>query len=111
MEGAMFVRYSFTVPACLILLTGGSPAVGQADKPVVFLLLSKASAERRDGDVLFRCDAALDSAAGKHLTVRSNFHSAFDGLELVVTPPTAGSWPSGRTPSTRPRPPSAGRSP
>ena len=80
-------RCSFAVPACLILLVGGSPAVGQPDKPVVSLLLFKASAERSGRDVLFRCEAALDNAAGKDLTVQSNFFSVFDGVELVVTAP------------------------
>jgi hypothetical protein len=70
--------------ACAALFAAGPSAVGQDNRPTVSLLLGKASAERTAHDVLFRCEAALLNA-GKELTVRSNFSSAFDGLELVVT--------------------------
>jgi hypothetical protein len=61
------------------------PALADESKPTVSLLLSSASAERDEHDTLFRCEVLLDNATGKELTVRSNFSSAFDGLELVVT--------------------------
>lgn len=64
-------------------------AVGslQAEEKAGFvsLILSKASAEWLDHDILFRCEVSLDNATGKDLTVRSHFASVFDGLELVVT--------------------------
>src|SRR5260370_41805070 len=68
-----------------IFLSTGRPALAEEPKPTVSLILSKASAERDEHDTTFRCAAALDSATGKDLTVRSSFSSAFDGLELVVT--------------------------
>jgi CubicO group peptidase (beta-lactamase class C family) len=55
------------------------------ERPGVSLLLLKASAERRENDTLFRCEVRIDNATGNELKVRSNFASAFDGLELVVT--------------------------
>jgi len=54
-------------------------------KPIVSLILSKVTAERSGDDTLFRCEVSLDNATGKELSVRSNFFSAFDGLEVVVT--------------------------
>jgi RNA polymerase sigma factor (sigma-70 family) len=51
----------------------------------VSLVLSKASAERRDKDVLFRCEAILDNATGKELSWQTSFVSTFPGLGLVVT--------------------------
>jgi len=60
-------------------VTAGEP------EPNVSLILSKASVAQLELDVLFRCEVSLDNAVGKELTVRSNFYSAFDGLELVVT--------------------------
>jgi hypothetical protein len=81
----MFVRHTFTVPAVVILFAACPTAFAQDDKPTVSLLLSRASAERWDHHILFRCDAVLDNASGKDLTVVSNFFSAFDGLQLVVT--------------------------
>jgi hypothetical protein len=53
----------------------------------VGLRLQKASAERWDKDILFRCDVTLDNETGKDLTVKSNFNSVFDGLQIVVTAP------------------------
>jgi hypothetical protein len=61
----------------------GAPA--DDDKPAVSLILSKATAKRGELDTVFRCEAVLDNALGKDLTVRTNFSSVFDGLELVVT--------------------------
>src|SRR5262245_46502362 len=83
----MFIRNTITVLALAILLGANCPAIGQEDKPLVSILLSKASAERTEHHILFCCDAILDSAAREDLTVRSGFSSAFDGLELVVTTP------------------------
>ncbi|MFO0881106.1 MAG: hypothetical protein U0840_27600 [Gemmataceae bacterium] len=54
-------------------------------EPAVPLLLNKASAERLGQDILFRCEVTLDNGTGRNLAVRSNFTSAYDGLELVVT--------------------------
>jgi hypothetical protein len=68
-----------------MLGSAGSPLLADEPKPAVSLLLSEASAERREQDALFRCEATLENATGKDLTVRSSFFSVFDGLELVVT--------------------------
>jgi hypothetical protein len=74
------------VPLSLVVLAPlGGPLPVEELKPAVSLVLSKTSAERREQDVLFRCEALLDNATGRGLTVRSNFYSVFDGLELVVT--------------------------
>lgn len=54
-------------------------------EPAVSLLLHKGAAERREQDILFRCEVALDNASGRELAVKSNFFSVFDGLEVVVT--------------------------
>lgn len=56
-----------------------------AAEPAVSLLLIKTTAERLGTDILFRCEVAIDNDTGRDLTVRSNFNSVFDGLELVVT--------------------------
>ena len=56
-------------------------------EPAVSLLLRKGSAERWEQAILFRCEVALDNALDRDLTVRSNFSSAFDGLQIVVTTP------------------------
>jgi hypothetical protein len=53
----------------------------------VSLLLDKVSAERHKQDIYFACEATLDNERGRELAVRSNFSSAFDGLEIVVTTP------------------------
>ena len=81
----MFVRRTLTVPAVALLFAACPAAIGQEQKPTVSLLLSRASAERWERAIFFRCAAVLDNGSGKDLTVRSNFSSAFDGLELVVT--------------------------
>jgi hypothetical protein len=80
----MLVRCVPLLAACAVPVVAGPPVIGQDRKPTVSLLLGKVSAERTTHDVLFRCEAMLLNA-GKELTVRSNFHSVFDGLELVVT--------------------------
>ena len=75
----------------LVLLVAAGVACHRPDSvaadpaPAVSLMLDKASAERWDKDVHFRCEVTLDNALGRELSVRSNFGSAFDGLELVVT--------------------------
>ena len=66
-----------------ILLTGSGLA--EENRPVVSLLLPKASAERQDKRVLFRCDAVLENSGPNEIATRTNFNSLFDGLELVVT--------------------------
>ena len=77
----------------LILLTAttvawvlGAASAADPD-PAVSLLLHKVAAERWEQEILFRCEVALDNATGGDVTVRSTFHSAFDGLEIVVTTP------------------------
>ncbi|MGL6094662.1 MAG: hypothetical protein ACRC7O_02525, partial [Fimbriiglobus sp.] len=60
------------------------PAAADSE-PTVSLILRKASAERWEHDTIFRCEVTLDNSTGHDLAVRSNFYSAFDGLELVVT--------------------------
>jgi hypothetical protein len=81
----MSIRDSaFAVPLATLLMA----ALGFPDeraKPAVSLFLSQASAERREHDTLFRCSVRLDNVTGRDLTVRTNFASVFDGLELVVT--------------------------
>ena len=81
------IRRNLMIAAIAMLAAADSAAVGQWNKPAVSLLPSKATAERRDNVILFRCDALLDNATGGDLTIRSNFSSVFDGLELVVTTP------------------------
>jgi hypothetical protein len=76
----MLLRVALLVAGLFVL-----PAFAEEPKPMVSLLLTGASATRRDTDTLFRCDAVLDNAMGRDLTVRSTFSSPFDGLELVVT--------------------------
>jgi hypothetical protein len=82
----MLIRHT-GLPLFLVALVAiaAGPSFARGTKPAVSLLLSKASAERREHDTLFRCDLLLDNTTNKDLTVRSNFSSVFDGLELVVT--------------------------
>jgi hypothetical protein len=63
----------------------GPAVLAEESDAAVSLILSAATAQRRSGDTLFQCEATLDNAIGRDLTVRTNFYSAFDGLELVVT--------------------------
>ncbi|MEI8381197.1 MAG: hypothetical protein WCJ09_13800 [Planctomycetota bacterium] len=79
---------SLLICTAVVLATGHSSA--DEPKPTVSLILTKASAERsgpdtKPPDTLFRCEVSLDNQMGSDLVVRSNFNSAFDGLELVVT--------------------------
>src|SRR4051794_4090018 len=69
----------------LLCLPAAQRAAGPREQ--VRLTLSGASAERYEGEVVFRCDAALVNDTDAVLTVRSNFSSAFDGLHLVVLGP------------------------
>ena len=56
-----------------------------AKKGAIRLLLAKASAEKEpQGDIIFRCEAVLVNETGSVVNVKSNFYSAFDGLQLVV---------------------------
>lgn len=56
-----------------------------AKKGAVRLLLAKASAEKEpQSGVLFRCEAVLVNETDSVVNVKSNFYSAFDGLQLVV---------------------------
>jgi hypothetical protein len=79
-EHSMSIRILFVLP----ILCAFS-VFAQEAKPVVSLILTGASAKQWPQEIHFHCDAVLDNATGKNLTVRSNFASAFDGLELVVT--------------------------
>ena len=76
-----------TTALCLVTLVISFSSFSRAagSKPTVSLILSKAACKRLTNYMLFICEARLDNASGKDLTVRSNFYSAFDGLELVVT--------------------------
>jgi hypothetical protein len=81
----------------LVWLTGGCPRGGppqpgpagpEAAVAGVRLVLASATAERwANGDVLVRCTATLQNDTGRELDVRTNFHSAFDGLTLVLLRP------------------------
>ena len=84
-EGTMFIRCTVASSVLAVLLGRYCSVIGQEDQPFVSLLLPKASAERGEHEVLFRCDAILDNATRKDLAVHSAFFSAFDGLTLVVT--------------------------
>ncbi len=58
-----------------------------AKKGSVRLMLSKASAKQEEDFIAFACEAVLVNKTGAIVNVRSNFFSAFDGLELVVFGP------------------------
>ncbi len=69
----------------LALLTSAALRADEK-RPAVSLILLKATAEKQgEDDVWFRCQVVLDNESGDPLTVNSNFGSAFDGLEIVVT--------------------------
>ena len=69
-----------------VTLLAPSALAEDARRPRVSLILSKVTAERHDnGDLWFHCDVVLDNETGDLLPVKSNFGSAFDGLEVVVT--------------------------
>ena len=60
----------------------------QASTPRVALALASATAERQDsGDLLVRCSATLRNDTGRELAVRTNFHSVFDGMTIVLLRP------------------------
>jgi hypothetical protein len=78
----------------LILLTATAsvaamslPSSAADPEPVVSLVLNKVAAERQGRDIHFTCELTLDNELGRELGVRSNFGSACDGLEIVVTTP------------------------
>jgi hypothetical protein len=73
------------IALCLSVLLSGALTYANDDKAGVSLMLSNVSAERDPQDTLFHCEVTIDNHTGKEITVTSNFHSAFDGLELVVT--------------------------
>ncbi len=79
------VRFACAVVMLLASVWSVTVAAEPTPPPAVSLLLVKATADRWDKDVLFQCEVTLDNALGKETTVRSNFSSVFDGLELVVT--------------------------
>jgi hypothetical protein len=68
-----------------ILVGGLMRSRAGEQKPAVVLDLVKAIAERSDsGAVLLCCTATLKNHSGAELRVRTNFHSVFDGIEVVV---------------------------
>jgi hypothetical protein len=78
---------SFLVLSACVVLAAAGPLAADDAKPAVSLHLLKATAERSPAHTLFRCEVNLDNQTGGDLVVRSNFTSAFDGMELVVTAP------------------------
>ena len=76
---------AWVVLALGILMIGDASAFADDSDARVSLMLSAVSAEKRADDTLFRCDVAIVNDTENVLTVSSNFYSAFDGLELVVT--------------------------
>jgi hypothetical protein len=64
----------------------GFVATIRGDEPLdpVRLDLVRVSAERHDATIDFRCTAFLLNETSAALHVKSSFHSAFDGLQLVV---------------------------
>ncbi|MBV9470260.1 MAG: hypothetical protein JO316_01060 [Abitibacteriaceae bacterium] len=82
-----------TLTGALLLATLGTTAhpgtaptaqAAQAPSEGVKLHLATVKAERFAQDVLFDCDATLINRTGTTIQVKSNFSSAFDGLELIV---------------------------
>jgi hypothetical protein len=53
--------------------------------PRVSLILGQPTAERHEKEIWFRCPVTLNNATGKELSVRSQFFSVFDGLDIVIT--------------------------
>jgi len=86
----MFTRFLLAGTMPLILTAVASPPNGlnplraEERKEPVRLTLSGATAERDETAVRFRCETVLINNTGAALNVKSNFFSAFDGLELVV---------------------------
>ena len=84
----MFIRHLLAASGAAlaaVLVLANSASCADELKPGVSLILVRASAARQEHDILFECEARFDNATGNELAVRSKFHSAFDGLELVVT--------------------------
>ena len=78
------VRAIAGVVALTLLASGHIRADEQ--RPAVSLILLKATAEKRAEDgVWFHCHVVLENETDDPLTVKSNFGSAFDGLEIVIT--------------------------
>jgi hypothetical protein len=79
---ALLICFPVVLTSCS---PGKSPTAQQGGpKATVTLSLSQVAVERSEKDVLFICQAVIDNATGVQLTVKSNYHSAFDGLDLVV---------------------------
>jgi hypothetical protein len=76
-------RVSF-VAACIAATISGPASPAAAPVPLVSLLISKVTAESEGPYIVVTCNATIDNATGGDLTVRSQFYSAFDGLEIVV---------------------------
>jgi hypothetical protein len=81
----MILRYVTTPFALSMTLMLVNTSLADRQDPGVSLILSKVSADVRGQESVFRCEVILDNDTEKRLTVISNFHSAFDGLDLVVT--------------------------
>ena len=69
----------------MLAMLVGNASRADEQKPGVSLILSKVTAERWEQETVFRCQVTLDNDTSQDLSVISNFYSAFDGLELVVT--------------------------
>lgn len=80
---------SLNMAVCLFLALTSLPimeAATSADEtPRVSLYLTHVSAHETQHGTRFRCKVKIVNDTGKRLSVTSNFHSVFDGLELVVT--------------------------
>ncbi len=81
------MRRGLFVAACAAVGFGVLDTPAADPEPLVSLLISKVTAARVEECTHFDCEATLDNATGRDLTVRSMFFSAFDGLEIVVTTP------------------------
>jgi hypothetical protein len=66
-------------------LIAGAGRAAAGEPPGVTLRLAKVEAEPLDKEILFQCHLGLDNETGRELKVRSNFSSAFDATEIVVT--------------------------
>ena len=76
-------RLSGIVIALSLALNANLLLAEKPNKPVG-LTLAKATVERSGTDVTFRCETVLINKTNSVLKVKSNFYSAFDGLQLVV---------------------------
>lgn len=69
-----------------ILVAGLAVPSARTDEPKrVSLHLTRVTAEVGENVTFVRCDVTLDNATGRRLEVKSSYHSAFDGLEVVLT--------------------------